>query len=217
VKKIPETFTSTSHYMKSFIPALIEETRADLCSNMMKVSQAPTREIFSIERSKEYKPPKDVFYKIWLNRMSKTGNGKGIYEPEVGHLIALTDARPKDIADLNSPGINYLLAYVHEVSNGLDDDNNHETLSILTSKPIQFELENKQNKRESVIAGQEIQKKSRAAFFVVYLANMTTNARIWRSLNSDLQGGNTNVIQNVLETSSPVRRRNHCSLCVWKY
>ncbi|KAI9379757.1 hypothetical protein POPTR_017G140501v4 [Populus trichocarpa] len=212
VKKIPETFTSTSHYMKLFIPALIEETRADLCSNMMKVSQAPTREIFSIERSKEYKPPKDVFYKIWLNRMSKTGNGKGIYEPEVGHLIALTDARPKDIADLNSPGINYLLAYVHEVSNGLDDDNNHETLSILTSKPIQFELENKQNKRESVIAGQEIQKKSRATFFVVYLANMTTNARIWRSLNSDLQGGNTNVIQNVLETSSPDSQ--DCSHCL---
>jgi senataxin len=214
--------------MKSFIPALIEETRADLCSNMMKVSQAPTREIFSIERSKEYKPPKDLFYKMWLNRMRKTGNVKGIYEPEVGHLIALTDARPKDIADLNRPGINYLLAYVQRLSNGLDDDDNHETLwlddddnnetlSILTSKPIQFELENKHNKRESVFAGQEIQKKRRATFFVVYLANMTTNVRIWRSLNSDLQGGNTNVIQNVLETSSTVRRRNHCSLCVWKF
>ena len=217
MKKIPETFTSTSHYMKSFIPALIEETRADLCSNMMKVSQAPTREIFSIERSKEHKPPKDLFYKMWLKRMGKTGNGKGIYEPVVGDLIALTDARPKDIADLNRPGINYLLAYVHRVSNGLDDDDNHEMVSILTSKPIEFELENKQNKRESVIAGQEVQKKRRATVFVVYLANMTTNVRIWRSLNSDLQGGNTNVIQNVLETSSPVRRRNHCSLCVWKF
>lgn len=53
VKRIPERFTSKSHYMKSFIPALSEETRADLCSNMMKVSQAPSREIFSIERSKK--------------------------------------------------------------------------------------------------------------------------------------------------------------------
>ncbi|KAJ6867774.1 hypothetical protein NC652_038847 [Populus alba x Populus x berolinensis] len=119
--------------MKSFIPALLEETRADLCSNMMKVSQAPTREIFSIERSKEYKPPKDLFYKMWLKRKGKTGNGKGIYEPEVGDLLALTDARPKDIADLNRPGINYLLAYVHRVSNGLDDDDNHET--TLTCAP----------------------------------------------------------------------------------
>lgn len=212
VKRIPERFTSKSHYMKSFIPALSEETRADLCSNMMKVSQAPSREIFSIERSKKYKPPKDLFYKMWLKRMGKTGNGKGIYEPEVGDLLALTDARPKDIADLNRPGINYLLAYVHRVSNGLDDVDNHETLSILTSKPIEFELENKQNKRESVIAGQEIQKKSRATVFVVYLANMTTNARIWRSLNSDLQGGNTNVIQNVLETSSPDSQ--DCSHCL---
>ncbi|KAF9664169.1 hypothetical protein SADUNF_Sadunf17G0128300 [Salix dunnii] len=198
VKGIPETFLSMSHYMKSFIPALIEETRADLCSNLMKIPQASTREIFSIERSKGHKPPKDLFYKMWLKRMKNTG-----YEPEVGDLLALTDVRPKDIADLNRPGIYYVLAYVHRLSDKtLGDDCDHEMLSILTSKPIPFELENKYTK-EAVITGQEMQKKGRDSVFAVYLANMTTNVRIWRSLNSDLQGGNTNVIQSVLETSSP--------------
>ncbi|KAJ6290834.1 hypothetical protein OIU78_026562 [Salix suchowensis] len=198
VKEIPETFMSMSHYMKSFIPALIEETRADLCSNLMKIPQASTREIFSIERSKEYKPPKDLFYKMWLKRMRNTG-----YEPEVGDLLALTYVRPKDIADLNRPGICYVLAYVHRLSdNTPGDDCNHQMLSILTSKPIPFELENKFTK-EAAIAGQEMQNKRRDSVFVVYLANMTTNVRIWRSLHSDLQGGNTNVIQNVLGTSSP--------------
>ncbi|KAJ6369507.1 hypothetical protein OIU76_027855 [Salix suchowensis] len=177
VKEIPETFMSMSHYMKSFIPALIEETRADLCSNLMKIPQASTREIFSIERSKEYKPPKDLFYKMWLKRMRNTG-----YEPEVGDLLALTYVRPKDIADLNRPGICYVLAYVHRLSDNTP--------------------ENKFTK-EAAIAGQEMQNKRRDSVFVVYLANMTTNVRIWRSLHSDLQGGNTNVIQNVLGTSSP--------------
>ncbi|CAK7338818.1 unnamed protein product [Dovyalis caffra] len=219
VEKIPQTFMSRTHYMKSFIPALIEETRADLCSNMAMVSQAPIREIFSIEKSKEYNPPKDLFYKIWLKRMRNNWNGKGIYEPEVGDLLALTDVRPKDIDDLNRPEINYLLAYVHRLSNGLDDDEdddeNHEMLSILTSKSIEFELEDKQNKKESVIAGQGMQKNKKANVFVVYLANMTTNIRVWRSLNSELEGGNMNIIQNLLRTNSAVRRDGQdCAHCL---
>ncbi|KAJ6684157.1 DNA2/NAM7 HELICASE FAMILY [Salix viminalis] len=207
VKEIPETFMSMSHYMKSFIPALIEETRAALCSNLMKIPQASTREIFSIERSKEYKPPKDLFYKMWLKKMRNTG-----YEPEVGDLLALTDVRPKDIADLDRPGIYYVLAYVHRLSdNSPGDDCDHQMLSILTSRSIPFELENKFTK-EAALAGQEMQKKRRDSVFVVYLANMTTNVRIWRSLNSDLQGGNTNVIQNVLETRSPDSQ--DCTQCL---
>ena len=37
------------------------------------------------------------------------------------------------------------------------------------------------------------------------LINMTTNIRIWRGLNSKLEGGNLNIIQNVLQSSSMVR------------
>ncbi|XP_011048869.1 PREDICTED: LOW QUALITY PROTEIN: uncharacterized protein LOC105142776, partial [Populus euphratica] len=202
VMKIPETFMSIKHYMKSFIPALIEETRADLCSNMIMISQAPTREIFSVGMDKKNKPPEDLFYNIWFEKMRNKANGKEIYEPDVGDLLALTDVRPKDIDDLNRPGFNYLLAYVHGLSLAKDDEDKYDILSILTSKPIQFELEDRENKKESVIAGKGRRKNMKANLFVVYLVNMMTNIRTWRSLNSELEGGNMNVIQNVLHTSS---------------
>ncbi|KAI5591251.1 hypothetical protein POPTR_004G077650v4 [Populus trichocarpa] len=212
VKKIPETFMSTTHYMKSFIPALIEETRADLCSNMIMISQAPTREIFSVGMDKKNKPPEDLFYNIWFKKRRNKANGKEIYEPDVGDLLALTDVRPKDIDDLNRPGFNYLLAYVHRLSEWQDDDDKYVILSTLTSKPIQFEIEDQENKKESIIAGKGRRKTMKANVYVVYLVNMMTNIRIWRSLNSDLEGGNMNIIQNVLHTSSADGQ--DCSHCL---
>ncbi|KAJ6707316.1 P-LOOP CONTAINING NUCLEOSIDE TRIPHOSPHATE HYDROLASES SUPERFAMILY PROTEIN [Salix viminalis] len=244
VKKIPETFMSTTHYMNSFIPALIEETHADLCSNMTMVSQAPAREISSLDQAKEHKHPKDLFYKICFEKIRNNGlpnmtmvsqaptreisspekakehkppkdlNGEGIYDPGVGDLLALTDVRPKDIADLNRPGFNYLLAYVHRLHKAQenDDDDKYDILSILTSKPIEFELENQENKRKSKIAGKGMRKNMKAHVFVVYLVNMMTNIRIWRSLNSELEGGNMNIIQNVLQTSSADGQ--DCSHCL---
>ena len=204
---------STKHYMNSFIPALIEETRANLCSNMTMVSQAPTREISSLGKAKENKPPKDLFYKIWLEKMRNNLNGEGIYEPGVGDLLALTDVRPKDIDDLNRPGFNYLLAYAHRLYKAQehDSDDKYDILSILTSKPIEFGLEDQENKKKSIVAGKGMRKNMKANVFVVYLVNMMTNIRIWRSLNSDLEGGNMNIIQNVLQTSSAVRRVVHFS------
>jgi len=218
VKKIPETFMSTTHYMKSFIPALIEETRADLCSNMIMISQAHTREIFSVGMDKKNKPPEDLFYNIWLQKRRNKANGKEIYEPDVGDLLALTDVRPKDIDDLNRPGFNYLLAYVHRLSEWQDDDDKYVILSTLTSKPIQFEIEDQENKKESIIAGKGRRKTMKANVYVVYLVNMMTNIRIWRSLNSDLEGGNMNIIQNVLHTSSAVRSVVHLIFPdMWKF
>ncbi|KAJ6766751.1 DNA2/NAM7 HELICASE FAMILY [Salix purpurea] len=214
VKKIPETFMSTEHYMDSFIPALIEETRADLCSNMIMVSQAPAREISSLEKAKEHKPPKDLFYNICFEKKRNNLNGKGIYDPGVGDLLALTDVRPKDIDDLNRPGFNYLLAYVHRLYKAQDNGggDKYYNLSILTSKPIEFELKEQENKKESIIAGKGLRKNMKANVFVVYLVNMMTNIRIWRSLNSELGGGNMNIIQNVLQTSSADGQ--DCSHCL---
>ncbi|KAJ6738455.1 P-LOOP CONTAINING NUCLEOSIDE TRIPHOSPHATE HYDROLASES SUPERFAMILY PROTEIN [Salix koriyanagi] len=244
VKKIPETFMSTTHYMNSFIPALIEETHADLCSNMTMVSQAPTREISSLDQDKEHKPPKDLFYTICFEKIRNNGlpnmtmvsqaptreisslekakehkppkdlNGEGIYDPGVGDLLALTDVRPKDIADLNRPGFNYLLAYVHRLHKAQenDDDDKYDILSILTSKPIEFELKKQENKKQSIIAGKGMRSNMKDHVFVVYLVNMMTNIRIWRSLNSELGGGNMNIIQNVLQTSSADGQ--DCSHCL---
>ena len=103
----------------------------------------------------------------------------GAYEPMVGDLIALTDVRPKYTADLNRPNRPYLVAFVHKVIR----DN---TLTILASKPILAEEQDKN-------------------IYAVFLINMTTNIRIWRALNSELEGGNLNIIQKVLQPKSAVR------------
>jgi senataxin len=117
VKRIPDTFSSVTDYMQSFIPPLIEETHSDLLSNVKGVSRAPTCIIYSVERSKEFKPPKDLFYEITLKTTADTGKDVDKYESEVGDVIALTDVRPKCIDDLNRPKRSYLIAYVHGAKN----------------------------------------------------------------------------------------------------
>ncbi|KAF5480087.1 hypothetical protein F2P56_000857 [Juglans regia] len=197
VTRIPETFSSMADYMKSFIPPLLEETHADLFSNMTALSRAPIREIDSVEMAKEFKSPKDLFYEISLKRAADTENDVGKYEPEVGDLIALTDVRPKRIDDLNRPRRFYLIAYVH---GGRDE--NSDKISILASKSIIFtELEYaRKNKRETL--------------FAVYLMNMVTNVRIWKALHSDLEGENTNIIKQVLQAANSADE--NCTTCFSK-
>uniref|UniRef100_A0A2N9FCU5 DNA2/NAM7 helicase-like C-terminal domain-containing protein n=1 Tax=Fagus sylvatica TaxID=28930 RepID=A0A2N9FCU5_FAGSY len=114
VRKIPQTFTSTTEYKTSFCAPLVEETHADLLSSMSTLSLAPWR----TDDGKEF----------------VTDDGR--YEPEARDLIAIT---------------------------------------------------NKTNN------------KRRETLYAIPLINMTTNIRIWRALNSKLEGGNSNIIRNVLQ------------------
>ncbi|CAN6585672.1 unnamed protein product [Malus baccata var. baccata] len=154
VTKIPDTFSTVTSYMKSFIPSLVEETHADLLSSMMNLSQAPTLEILTVKTSKNHGPPKDLFYDVTC---------VGTYVPQVGDLIALTDIKPKCVDHLNGPRISYLIAYVHR-----SRDSN---LSILSSKHID-------TGRYTHI------KSKTDTLFAVYLLNMTTAVRVWKALNS---------------------------------
>lgn len=49
VDKIPTTFSSVEDYKKSFINPLIEETHADLLSNLTRVAHAPVFEILDVK------------------------------------------------------------------------------------------------------------------------------------------------------------------------
>lgn len=180
-------------YKKSFIYPLLEQTRADLFSNMTTLFQAPTREIHAVETSKEFKPPKGLFYEITLKKIANAEENVGKYEPEVGDLIALIDVRTMSIDDLSRPRKFYLIAYVHEANeeNSAEenfDDESFDKIKILASKPILIEQELEKNKIETLLA--------------VNLMNMTTNVRIWRALNSEQEG---NIIQKVLRANSAVR------------
>jgi senataxin len=198
VKRIPDTFSSVTDYMQSFIPPLIEETHSDLLSNVKGVSRAPTCIIYSVERSKEFKPPKDLFYEITLKTTAETGKDVEKYEPEVGDLIALTDVRPKCIDDLNRPKRSYLIAYVHGAKNETSDK-----IPILASKPIFTEQDMYKYKKETPFGNKK------ETLFAVYLVNMTTNVRIWKALNPEPEGGNTNIIKTVLRPNSAVRILTH--------
>ncbi|XP_057492289.1 uncharacterized ATP-dependent helicase C29A10.10c-like isoform X1 [Actinidia eriantha] len=195
VKQIPNTFSSTDHYMKSFISPLVEETHADLFSKMETLSRAPTCEVLSVETLKHHKPPKDLFYKISLKRMREiSSSSEGTYEPLFGDFIALTDVRPKCTGDLNRPKHNYLVALVLKVNDDSDK------LTVLASKAIIFDAEEKRDKNKN---------KNKNSFFAVFLTNLTTNLRIWNALNAELEGGNMNIIKRVLQTDS-IANCSHC-------
>ncbi|KDP36357.1 hypothetical protein JCGZ_09772 [Jatropha curcas] len=191
VRKIPDTFMSTTHYLKTFITPLLEETRAELSSGIQGLSRAPASEISSIKICKGYTLPKDLFYEISLKREGTKNNGV-VYEPVVGDLIALADVRPKCTDDLSRSKQSYLIAYVHGVKGDFSDG-----LSVILSKPLVLE--------------QDIQKDKKETFFAVFLINLTTNVRIWRALNSELEGENMNIIQEVLQNNSSDGEK--CSIC----
>ncbi|KAB1211383.1 putative helicase senataxin [Morella rubra] len=228
VKRIPKTFSSVAHYMKSFVPPLLEEVHTDLFSNMTQLSRAPVCKIHSVETSKDYKPPKSLLYQIILKRKkdaevdaedddaevdSEDDDAEvdseddaevdaGKYEPEVGDLIALTDVRPKCINDINKPKRYYLIAYVHGARDVITDE-----ISILASKPILTDQDLQQSRKKTFLAKEE------ETLFAVYLMNMTTSVRIWRALNSELEGRNRDIITNVLQVNSADGK---CTACFSK-
>ena len=81
------------------------------------------------------------------------------------------------------PNRSYLVAFVLSVRY-------ERFLTILSSKPILFE-HGKNKKRQNL--------------YGVPLINMTTNICIWRALNFKLEGGNLNIIQKLLQSSSMVK------------
>ncbi|KAL0332791.1 UNVERIFIED_CONTAM: putative ATP-dependent helicase C29A10.10c [Sesamum calycinum] len=196
VSRIPETFSSAERYMRSFVNPLIEETHADLRSNMTTLHSAPACEIFDVA-SVESGIPK---YLITV-RTTESGDKPGTYEPEIGDLIALTDVRPRCINDLNGPKRSYVVALVQgmkdEVSVSIRKDD-FVNIRILSSKPINFEK------------GDDKGNETRERLFAVYLTNLTTNKRIWKALH--LGGyGNRNIINSVLRLDPSME--GNCTFC----
>jgi len=113
-------------------------------------------------------------------------------EPETGDLIALTDVRPKSLADVNSPKLPYLIAFVQQVSKMQNPD--EYILTVRLSKPIISELPARG-------------KLSLVPALAVFLANLTTNIRMWKALNLQLGNSSFNIISKVLQMD-PIVRNN---------
>ncbi|KAM4124279.1 hypothetical protein ACB094_01G218800 [Castanea mollissima] len=189
-------------YMKSFKDPLIEEAHADLFSNMTAVRRAPVCYIHSVEESKNFKLPKDLFYEIKFNAAEDTEKNIGTYEPKVGDLIALTDFRPKSIDDLVRPTRFYLIAYVYGTK-----AESSEKLQILASKCIRTEPNMQRNMRETFLGmkRETFHTNKKETLLAVCLMNMTTIVRMWRAVNSELEGGNRNILNKVVQNNAAVR------------
>ncbi|KAL2921531.1 putative helicase MAGATAMA 3 [Bienertia sinuspersici] len=183
VKKIPYTFSSTSEYLSSFQYPLIEETRAELSSGLESVAQSPACEISELRISKNFKPPKSLYYEISTKKIMDVENSGGHYELQSGDLIALTSVRPQSIEDLIRPNEFFLLvAFVKEL-NG-----DKPSIEILASQEVEPQFRSKKHER----------------IFATFLMNITTNLRIWISLNSDPKSRSMDLIQKVLQYDSSV-------------
>ncbi|XP_056694321.1 uncharacterized protein [Spinacia oleracea] len=194
VKQIPKSFSSVTDYLDSFIFPLIEEMREDLCSSLTLLSRAPTCEISCIEITEGYKPPDNLICTIDLKATDCFEDNFEPYEPESGDLLALTNVRPKCLADIDSPKLPFLMALVQRVT-----EKNEEgyKLSVRLSKPIAPEV--------------CILEKGCWVTFAVLLTNLTTNNRIWKALNLELGEGSFNIISNVLQKDPTVCR--NCAIC----
>jgi hypothetical protein len=174
--------------MNSFFPALIEETHCDLYSSLLSVNQASLCEIRTIEMSKYFHPPNDLFYQITVRNITDEVYGVGKYEPEVGDLIAFTNIRPKSVYDLSR-----IKNYCHIGYICVSKDEFTDEIPIVLSKYLEIhdKFDLRRNKAQKLYA--------------VHLVNMTTNVRIWKALNSEMEGSNMNIIKKVLQPYSRVR------------
>jgi senataxin len=176
--------------MNSFFPALIEETHSDLFSSLMSVPQASFCEIRTMEMSKEFNPPYDLYYNITVKNITDEVYGVGKYEPEVGDLIAFTNIRPRSVYDLSRIKNYCHIAYIHGSKDEFTDE-----IPILLSKYMDMEMHSKF----------DLRKNKAQKLYAVYLVNLTTNVRIWKALNSEMEGSNMNIIKKVLQPYSGVR------------
>ncbi|MED6147955.1 hypothetical protein PIB30_048705 [Stylosanthes scabra] len=182
VQKIPLTFSSTEQYLNSFTLPLVEETHSDLCSGVEGVSQAPFC-VMTIQRSEDFRPPKSLFYKMRVNKITEEVQNVGKYEPESGDIVAFTDVRPRGIHDLIRPKMQYHIAYICGSKDEFTDE-----IEVLSSKFLDMDSGFTRN----IYKTQKL--------YVVYLLNMTTNIRIWEAL---APGSNMNIIKKVLQPLEP--------------
>ncbi|MCL7048382.1 hypothetical protein MKW94_011543 [Papaver nudicaule] len=183
VKPIPETFTSVEHYFNSFRYPLLEETRAELFTNMSNLTQSPTCVIkHLIENDDESTPDDELTYTMILEKSIT----EDVYVPQVWDVIAFSDVKSARVEDLAR------ISYIPALVQGVDDEGKSYIVKILVSKPVDFD-QGAQKKIEKL--------------FAVYLANIATNCRIWRAFN----GRNLSIVEEVLDAAP--QGGSDCPVC----
>ncbi|KAK8935441.1 putative helicase MAGATAMA 3 [Platanthera zijinensis] len=192
VPKIPRIFNSLEHYLSSYSKPLIEETHADLRSCMEIISQrTPTVETICVEEI----PAAEFYYTVKLLKKpeiaEKNNFEKNVaYEPMDADIFALMRTKPRHVSDLSRDESSYILGFVVRNCDYEEKLNDLQHVVMLSRKL-------------------EISKSYRESYFMVFLLNMTTTIRIWRSIDSEMaKERNLNIINKIFSYDSLVKKDN---------
>ncbi|CAH9085205.1 unnamed protein product [Cuscuta europaea] len=177
VEKIPCTFRSWDHYLGCYTFPLLEETRATVASSLEVMDKAPFAQVISFELSNGR--GKGTHYSIKVESWKRRVNDEGErYKTLPGDLVVISDGKPETVSDLNRVGWNWTFASVAYVP----DDDDMSSTCFTVKMPIDF----------GDIIGDD------ATIHTIFLANLTTNKRIWNAVGMKR---NLNIINTVLHTS----------------
>ncbi|KAI3955512.1 hypothetical protein MKW98_028457 [Papaver atlanticum] len=182
VETIPKTFSSVEQYLNSFRYPLLEEIHAEMNASTENLSQSPVCRIVSVKKDRSYKRPEKLLHQVIFD---------GQYHPQFNDVVALLDARPTSLEDLNNPRRLFVPALVLDAN----ITRKHNMIQILTLKPIMAEK------------GEVNMIEPR---FAVFLLNLLPSLRIWEALN----GRNFSILKEVVSFDSRVEVS--CGVCSQK-
>nr|KYP39275.1 Helicase SEN1 [Cajanus cajan] len=187
IMKIELSFLSIDHYRGSYMYPLLEETRAQLCSSMDIIQQAPYAEVRGI---KEAKPYENKLYNLkidsWKNRFAHNGEP---YKTLPGDVLILADYKPEAVKDLQRN--RRFWSFVSTVWTKEDEDGSMSVcLKVKASKDIDL---------------QELRNKT---LFLIFLTNVNPNRRIWGALHIP---GNLKLLTQILCKKDEVEECCSCS------
>ncbi|OAY66172.1 Helicase SEN1, partial [Ananas comosus] len=189
VRKIPKTFTSLEDYLSSYTFPLIEETRADMCSALESFAHAPFVQVISMEDSMPIK----LTYRVVVADSTQSTSNPGraeTYTPKDADIFVLSEFKPKHLSELTRNQSSYVIASVLSAGENDTLPPNHMIIKASRSVVVEKDRETKRLKKP---------------LFAVFLMNMTTSTRIWKSLHleSTLER-NTSIIEMVFRYRSAV-------------
>lgn len=171
------------HYFGSYVFPLLEETRVQLRSSMQNLQRVPFAEVvdfskFESDVTKLY----NVKVDNWQNRFS----GGEPYRVLPGDTFVLADFKPESICDLQRVGRSWgIVSVTKKASEKVNEDNGSSPYYFRVKASKDFDVNN-------VLY---------TSHFLVFLANMKHNRRIWKSLH---MCRNPKIINEVLYNGSLV-------------
>lgn len=161
-----EKIRESVHPFGSYSYPLLDETRAQLHSSMKSMHSAPFGQVISFQETMPYGETK--LYNIEIDCWRNSGCGVELYKTLPGDVFVLADAKLETVSDLQKLGRWWSFLIVIEVSTNKKEDD-RTSLSLKVRAPREFEVNNINGLQTSP--------------FVVFLANITPNLRIWNAMN----------------------------------